>query len=121
MLVHDCIGALVAAIDPPPLEQTKCGVGKKKCVAVKLKSLLGCYQKAQTPGKAVEPELSECLAKARGKFDGGLDPARGCFAKLEAKRRNDCLPPLGNTMAVEAVVDACASSFVALLENTTLP
>ncbi len=121
LLVDDCIGALVAAIDPPPLEQTKCGVGKKQCVAVKLKSLLSCYQKAQTPGKVVEPELSQCLAKAMAKFDGGPDPARGCFAKLEAKRRKDCRPPLGNTMAVETIVDSCASTFMALLQDTMVP
>ena len=31
--VDSCVARFVAAIDPPPITQTKCGAGKKKCVS----------------------------------------------------------------------------------------
>src|SRR5262249_46559473 len=89
LAVDTCVAQLVGAIDPLPIDQTKCGVSKKKCVSKKLKSLLKCYQKAQTPGKPTDPNTDGCIDKAKAKFDGGADPAKGCFVKLEAKAGND--------------------------------
>ena len=118
--VENCVDQLVAAIDPAPLDQSKCNVSKKKCAAKKLKSVLKCYQKAETPGKPNDPNADGCLDKAMAKFDGGVDPTKGCFAKLESKTPNDCLAPFGNTATVEGIVDSsCAGAFVAALENPT--
>jgi hypothetical protein len=61
-----------------------------------------------------------CVDHATAKYDGGADPSQGCFAKLEAKIGNDCLPPLMNTATVEGIVDSsCAGAFVVALESTT--
>ena len=49
--VDNCVDAIVAGIDPGAIDQTKCGVSKKKCVAKKLNGILKCWQKAQTPNK----------------------------------------------------------------------
>src|SRR5262245_11471115 len=120
MKVDDCVEQLVEAIDPMPLDQSKCNVSKKKCAAKKVKSVLKCYEKAETPGKPNDPNVGGCLDKAKAKYDGGSDPTKGCFAKLENKVPNDCLPPLGNSGTVEGIVDSsCAQAFVAALENPT--
>jgi hypothetical protein len=117
--VDDCVADLVLAVDPLPRDQSKCNAGKKKCVAKTLKSILQCHQKAQTPGKPTDPDAGGCLTKARAKFDGGPDPAKGCVAKLENKSGNDCLPPTGNTVALETLVDTCTSRFLDLIAVTT--
>jgi hypothetical protein len=117
--VDACVASIVAAIDPPPLTQSKCNVGKKKCATKKLASVLKCYQKAQTPGKSTDPDALGCITKAQEKFDGGVDPSKGCIAKLEAKVGNDCVAPLGNTAAIEAVVDQCVTDLVTLLTTAT--
>jgi hypothetical protein len=57
-----------------------------------------------------DPNFGDCEGKARDKFDGGSDPTKGCFAKLESQLPNDCLPPLGNTGTVEGIVDCSARS-----------
>jgi hypothetical protein len=115
-VVEACIASLVAAIDPPPLDQNKCGVGKKKCVGKLLKALLKCEAKAQTPGKPTDPNAADCITKAKAKFNG-LFPADGCFQKLEAKDGNDCLSPLANSAALEALAEACANNLVAATET----
>jgi hypothetical protein len=118
-LINQCVASLVAAVDPAPIDQTKCGVGKKKCIAKKLGGVLKCYQKAQTPGKPTDPNTGACVDKVGAKFDGGDEPEKGCIAKLEAKSGNDCLPPLGNTAALEQLVDACVANAVSALESPT--
>ena len=65
--------------------QSKCGVGKKKCVAKKLESILKCHQKAQTPGKSMDPNIAGCINKATDEVRRSADPSKGCFAKLEKK------------------------------------
>jgi len=117
--VDDCVTRVVDVIDPAPIDQSACNVGKKKCAAKKLKSLLKCHEKAQKPGPHPIEELGECIQQAVDKFDGGPDPTKGCITKLEARSPNDCVPPLANTAAVEAAVDSCAGAFVALIESTT--
>jgi hypothetical protein len=117
--VDACVANIVAAIDPPPLTQSKCNVGKKKCATKTLTSLLKCWQKAQTPGQPTDPNTKDCVTKAMAKFDGGADSAMGCFVKLEAKPGNDCVAPLGNTAAVEAVVNQCVTDLMALVTTPT--
>jgi cysteine-rich repeat protein len=113
-----CVDAIVGALDPPPLTQSKCGAGKKKCAAKKLKGLLKCHQLAETPGKVEDPNANGCTDKVRLKFDGGLDPTKGCFAKLEAKAPNDC-EILGDTATVEGLIDDCVADLVARVETPT--
>jgi hypothetical protein len=119
--VENCVDTLVLAIDPDAIDQTKCGVAKKKCAATELGALLNCQQKAQTPGKPVDPNAKACVDKAAAKFDGGPQPAKGCFAKQESKAKNDCVPPLGNAAAVGALVDACVDHLVGLLQGGATP
>ncbi len=101
LLVHDA-GAQTLS---------KCGAGKKKCVSKKVAGLLKCHAKAEKKGLAVE---STCLQKVRDKFDGGSDPTKGCFAKLEAKDQN-CLT-FGDTAAVENQVDAFVNEIICQLD-----
>lgn len=73
--------------DPAPATgPNNCSAGKSLCLAKKIKGLLGCYRKAQIAGVAVD---AACLQKVEDKFDGGSDPAKGCFAKLESKQNPD--------------------------------
>lgn len=102
----------IAAAQP----QGKCLAAKNACAAKKLAGLLKCYRRAQTPGKPADPDAKDCITKVMARFDGGEDPSKGCFARLEAKRNNDCQEPLGNTAAVEAIVDRCVGDVVAALE-----
>ncbi len=117
-IVNSCVGAFVEAVDPAPIDQSKCGAGKKKCIASKVSGLLKCHEKAQKPGAPDDPNTKGCIDKVRAKFDGGEEPAKGCFAKLESNSRSDCLPPRGNTAAVEDLVDACVTTAIAALEGT---
>jgi hypothetical protein len=80
--VDACVASLVAAIDPPPLDQTKCGAAKKACVSKYLAAVLKCRQTAQTPGKPADPNTKGCVDKAVAQYTGGADPAKGCFAML---------------------------------------
>ncbi|HXJ36241.1 MAG TPA: hypothetical protein VMS22_19585 [Candidatus Eisenbacteria bacterium] len=118
-LIAACVDSLVTAIDPAPIDQSKCGAGKLKCAAKKLLGLLKCQQVAATPGKSIDPNAGGCIDKVVLKFDGGQEPAKGCFAKLEAKEPNDCLPPMGNAADAETQVDACVANLVAALTTPT--
>lgn len=109
---------VVQELDPgfPTPIQNSCSAGKKKCVLKKAGALLKCHEKAV---KAGAPALADpvCLQKAKDKFDGGVNPAKGCFAKLEAK--GGCLT-LSDTAALEAKVDAFVSDVLCELGYTTL-
>src|SRR4029453_1974974 len=107
----------VSAVDPayPDVVISKCSAGKKKCLSSKLVGLLKCYQKAESKG--VSPNDKSCIDKA--KFDGGLAPEKGGFAKLEAKytatSETPC-PTFGDTATVEALVDAFVADVVSDLD-----
>src|SRR4030095_6353976 len=91
--------------------------GKKKCVSKLLGSLLKCQATAQTPGKPTDQ--SACIAKAKTKYNGGTESAKGCFAKLEAKNPNDCQPPTNNSDALQSLVEDCVGDLVAVVVTTT--
>jgi hypothetical protein len=107
---------VVTELDPgyPTPVLNKCSAGKKKCVANKVKAILGCYGKDATKPDPVA--LLACIQKAQDKYSGGVDPTKGCFAKLEAKP--PCLTT-GDTGALEAKVDAFALDVKT--ELSTLP
>jgi hypothetical protein len=91
--------------------QSKCLVGKNKCVSKKAGSLLKCEQNAETAGKPTDPNADGCVDEARAKFDGGEAPEEGCFEKLESEAGNDCIN-VDDTAALEAIVDSCVGAFV---------
>src|SRR5262245_43454970 len=92
-------------------QQAKCLAGKTNCMARKAAGLLKCEALAETPGRPAEPNAKDCVTKVRTKFDGGVEPARGCFEKLESKVPNDC-PTIDDTGAAETAVDACVAAIV---------
>src|SRR5262245_47447504 len=114
--VDTCVAAIVAAIDPPPRDQTKCGAGKKKCASKYLAALLKCRKLAQTPGKPNDPNTKGCVDKAVAKYTGGLDATKGCFTKLEAKNPNDCQSTT-DSPSVKALVEDCVDDLVAVVAS----
>src|SRR5262245_60943859 len=114
--VDSCTGALVAAIDPPPTTQSKCGAGKKKCVSKFLAALLKCQATAQTPGKPTDQ--SACIDKATTKYTGGPDPTKGCFAKLEAKNPNDC-DITGDSGTLQGLAQDCVADLTVVVTTPT--
>jgi hypothetical protein len=73
----------IAPGGPVPFGST-CSAGKVTCLGKLFKAMLACEAKAH---KAGVPTDAVCIAKAIAKFDGGGDPAKGCFAKLEARQK----------------------------------
>ena len=98
--VDNFIDDVISTIDPgyPVPVQNLCSVRKKKCVAKKVKALLECHYRAEKSGTLD----AGCVQKAKDRFDGGADPTRGCFAKLEAA--GGCLT-MNDTSVVETKVD----------------
>jgi hypothetical protein len=114
-------GALIALTFATPSHATlnACSAAKKKCVAKKAAALLKCHTKNEKPPAGLTPvNFALCLQKAKDKFDGGLNPAKGCFAKLEAKfppGPGGCLT-INDTAALEAKVDAFVDDVVCELD-----
>ena len=111
---------VVQELDPsyPTPILNKCSAGKKKCVLKKASSLLKCREKCQKDSLSCTGVLTECLAKAQGKFDGGTELSSGCFEKLEAKP--PCLTN-DDTAVLEAKVDAFVADVRSELENLATP
>jgi hypothetical protein len=111
---------VVTEVDPgyPAPVLSKCSAGKKKCVGNKVKGILGCYGKNATKPDPVA--FAACIQKAQDKYSGGVDPTKGCFAKLEAKVPNDCLTT-GDSAALEAKVDAFALDVKTELTGPLVP
>jgi len=97
--------------------QNKCLAGKTKCTEKKVAGLLTCYYKAQKAGTAVD---AGCLAKVQTKFDGGADPSRGCFAKLEAANNGPCLTT-GDSGTMETRVDNFVGAVITALQPPPAP
>ena len=117
-VVDAFVDAVVHAVDPsyPDVVVNKCSAGKKKCVASTIVGLLKCHQKAETKG--VSPNDKGCLDKVKAKFDGGVDPSKGCFAKLEA--RGGC-PTSNDAAQVESQIDAFIDDVVSRLDPAAPP
>ena len=109
----------------PGTDKNKCLAGKTKCVSKTVAGLLKCRRLCQTnPRKCGEAEAS-CEAKVWGKFDGGGEPAKGCFAKVEAKAKpgkpDSVCTTTGDAAAMQAEVDTVAAEILARLEGTPAP
>src|SRR5690348_7163563 len=116
--LSSAIGALALAMlatAPGHAAQSKCLAGKTKCVAGTVAGLLKCEGLAKTPGKPAHPNTKSCVDKAKAKFDGGADPTKGCFDKLESKSGNDC-PTFDDTASVEAQIDACVAQLAGAVD-----
>jgi len=82
----------------------------------KTTGLLKCQQSAEKKGLSVnDATIQACLEKAVAKFDGGTTPAKGCFAKLEAKYPGGCLTT-GDSDAAESTIDAFVDTAVSALD-----
>jgi hypothetical protein len=116
--VLSLIGALVAVAFAMPAHATfnACAAAKQLCVAKKTAGLLKCHQLAEKNGLPVsDPSIQTCLQKVVAKFDGGVTPSKGCFAKLEAKYPGGCLTTT-DTAALENTVDGFVDAVVSALD-----
>lgn len=111
------VTALVALTIATPSHATlnACSAAKKKCVSKKTAALLKCHFKNEKPPGLTPALFATCLQKAKDKFDGGLNPVKGCFAKAEAKFPGGCLTT-GDTAALEAKADAYVDDVVCELD-----
>src|SRR5678815_126049 len=100
---------------PAVAQQAKCLAGKTKCAIKKGTGLLKCHTKAETPGKPADPNADGCIDKVVGKFDGGAEPTKGCFEKLEKKSSNDCIT-FDDTASAEAAIDSCVAGLVEAID-----
>lgn len=98
----------IQAANVPGEAANKCLAGKNKCVSTLVSALMACRAQCQgSPAKCGQKQV-DCENKAKLKFDGGVSPQKGCFAKLEAKQ-NEAKPDtvcttVEDTVAVEAFV-----------------
>jgi len=79
-------GAMILALGGTARAQSpsaKCEAGKEKCITTLATGLLGCFSKDSAKPDPIK--FQPCIDKALAKYSGGADPAKGCFAKLEAK------------------------------------
>jgi hypothetical protein len=98
---------------PPTGPVSKCLAGKESCVIKRTACRLGCYKKGNTAGITE----SACLSKCETGFDGGAEPAKGCFEKLENKSPNDCLTG-DDTAAAETKIDTFTLAIACKLDST---
>lgn len=112
------LAALAALLLATPSDATlnACAAAKKLCVAKKAAALLKCHAKNEKPPLGTTPaKFALCLQKAKDKFDGGANPAKGCFAKLEAKFPGGCLS-INDTGNLENTVDAFVDDVICQLD-----
>jgi len=106
----------IAPGGPVPFGNT-CSAGKVKCVGALFAGLFKCEIKAHKAGLPADPE---CIAKAVAKYDGGVNPTKGCFAKLEAKQKlgkfKTLCDAIGNAQAAKDKVDVFVAIAVVGLE-----
>ncbi len=76
-----------------------------------VKAILGCDGK--NTAKPDPIKYPACIAKAQTKYTGGADPAKGCFAKLEAKGP-DCIT-MDDSAALETQTETALGNLVPLL------
>lgn len=113
------LGALVALALTAPAHATlnACTAAKKLCVAKKTAALLKCHSKNEKPPTGLDPtKFAACIQKAKDKFDGGSNPAKGCFAKLEAKFGPGGCVTAGDTAALETMADTYVDAVVCALD-----
>jgi hypothetical protein len=106
---------VLAVAAPSHATLSACSAAKKACVAKKVAALLKCHAKNEKPPGVDPVKHAACIQKAKDKFDGGAVPAKGCFAKLEAKYGAECLTS-SDAVPLEATVDAFVDDVVCRLD-----
>lgn len=95
-----------------PLTPYKCAYKKALCVGKGVEYLLKCHRNAEHKGVAVDPN---CIQKGHIKFDGGVDPAHGCFEKLETAAEGTCFTN-DDTTSTESDIDDFVNSIVTAVD-----
>ncbi len=115
MVVAACLALALATETHATLNA--CTSAKQACVAKKTAALLKCHSKNSKPPSGLDPaKFAACKQKAKDKFDGGANPAKGCFAKLEAKYGvGGCLTS-GDVAALETQVDEFVDAVICALD-----
>jgi len=107
---------LTLDVTPTHAQLSLCAAGKDKCVSQEAAAILKCYGKNDKTG--LQPaDLATCIQKAKAKFDGGADPTKSCFAKLEAKYPGECLTT-SDTTSLESTVDTFVADAYCKLHPT---
>ncbi len=115
---HALAGTLAVLMLATPVhaQLNACAAAKKLCVAKKVAALLKCHSKNEKPPAGLDPvKFANCIQKAKDKFDGGANPAKGCFAKLEAKFGAGCITS-NDTVALETQADDFVDAVVCALD-----
>lgn len=111
-LVRGLAVAVVLASGPGVAEaQNACDAGKLKCIRQYVGCLVKVHEASQKKG--LPPDAAK-LQRCVDKLDGGIAPAKGCFATLEAKADAACSTS-GNVGAIEAQVDQDVQGYLAAL------
>jgi len=100
--------------------QNKCLAGKGKCIRKKTSGILNCYVRAAKDPVNQDTVFTACENKAKSKYDGGTDPAKGCFARLEAANDGPC-PTVNDSEVVEGKVDEFIDDVTTDLQNAGHP
>ncbi len=115
------VGA-VHAQGVPGVDANNCLAGKTKCVSKRVAGLLKCRANCQKKPDKCGQAQTDCETKVMDKFDGGLSPGKGCFAKLEAKENlgkpKTVCTITGDTATVETAVDGYLAEILGRLEGT---
>lgn len=105
----------------PGIDANKCLAGKNRCVSKMLSGLLKCRENCQSNPNRCGDTQAECEAKVIAKFDGGDDPSKGCFAKIEAKENLDRPPTVctnvGDAGDLGVLVNDAVSNLLMALET----
>jgi len=123
MLVALAVVPAVHAQGVPGFDANKCLAKKNKCVSKKIKGLMKCREKCQQKPDKCGAVQDACDQKVMDKFDGGANPAKGCFEKLEAKadpmKPESVCTTTGDTATMELLADASVGNMLAILEGGT--
>jgi hypothetical protein len=94
----------------------KCRAAKVKCAYKKAESIIKCHVKRAKDPAFAGAAFTECVDKARAKFDGSLlvppNPAKGCFEKAENKQDPMAPETLCDTEDDTAAIEAKVDDFV---------
>jgi len=121
-LISTLLIAAVVIPTRPGWAASSCDAGKVKCVAKRIGCLMKVDANALKTGQAPDAAKRQ---KCYDKFDGGAEPAKGCFAKLENKQDFSKPQTLCTTAddatAVAAQADALRTALVVSVSAENVP
>lgn len=109
----------------PGTDVNSCLSGKTSCIKTYASGLLKCREKCQKKPSSCGQVQSDCEAKVVARFNGSPSPARGCFARLEA-RSNPEIPEsvcttVGDAAEMASQANACVIGLLGSLERVPTP